>query len=225
MEPQRNVTCSSVAYTTVIEINICRGDLPDIISANKQAEEPVCCRVHAMSAWAQGQHAKAIQALLPSGHSSAWLTLLALPLMTDVREHLTALDQPLSAPPPSLDALFALLTCKLDELNATASARAGQSTLNAHQCAPTPRLFGSDGDCGDPLACVAAFGALCRACKSFAACSDGRGALPDLHSTSVPAGNNQWNFFWPKYRLGHPENHLFLLSKKNVFRIKVSKKN
>ena len=30
--------------------------------------------------------------------------------------------------------------------------------------------------------------------------------------------------FQPKYRVGHPENYLFSLSKKNLFRIKVSKK-
>ena len=30
-------------------------------------------------------------------------------------------------------------------------------------------------------------------------------------------------FFQPKYRLGHPEYYLFLSSKKNNFRIKVSK--
>ena len=30
--------------------------------------------------------------------------------------------------------------------------------------------------------------------------------------------------FEPKYRLGHPENYLFLLSKKIIFRVKVSKK-
>ena len=30
MEPQRNVTCPSVAYTTVMKINSFRGDLTDI---------------------------------------------------------------------------------------------------------------------------------------------------------------------------------------------------
>ena len=35
--------------------------------------------------------------------------------------------------------------------------------------------------------------------------------LSDMGATWEPA-----KFFWPKYRLGHPEKHLFLLSK-NIF--------
>ena len=37
-------------------------------------------------------------------------------------------------------------------------------------------------------------------------------------------GQSQGFFFQPKHRLGHPENNLISLSKKYIFRIKVSKK-
>lgn len=113
-----------------------------------------------MASWQAGHLAVAVQAIMHTPFSPAWLTLFLLPLSHRLLDHLAS-DAPLSAPPPEFDCLSGLLSGGLADGPAHARQR------GSFYAAPAAS-FGPPADSAELSACVAVYGALCRACKALA---------------------------------------------------------